>query len=112
MNHLHLYKRLTRRYVDEWRHLDDEQYVGRVKVLAGRQVREARDYDDGGSWRYRVVAPAALGSADLTGAIEDTLSHHGCSHEYDCCGCRSVRAQARRVSRREYVVTLHTSFNY
>ncbi len=112
MRRVPIYTRLTRRYVDEYRHLDAAEYVGTVKLLAGRQILEPQDFDDGGSRRYRVVAPRELASTDLSDAIADTFSHYGCSHEYDCCGCASHSASVRRVSRREYTMTIHTSYNY
>jgi len=35
---IHLYERLSRKYRDGWRYLDDEQYVGTAKVLAYRHT--------------------------------------------------------------------------
>ncbi len=37
---IHLYERLSRKYRDGWRYLDDEQYVGTAKVLAYRRVSD------------------------------------------------------------------------
>jgi hypothetical protein len=109
----HLYQFTTDKYRDGWRgQLDRSVYVGTVKVLAGRTVREARDYDDGGTALYRVVAPSALRSVDLRQAIRDTMGGSNCRHEHDCCGCASRHVRTRRVSPREYAVIIHTSYNY
>ena len=54
---IHLYERTSFSYRDAYRDLDSEVYVGEVKLLGGRTVREARDFDDGGVRRHRVVAP-------------------------------------------------------
>lgn len=108
-NQLHLYKRMTHQYRDGWRYLDDEQYIGTAKVLAYRLT--ADEGSDGHTHVTRVIAPASLRAVDLTRAIEDTLSGGSCQHEHDCCGCANFSAYARRVSRREYAVTVHTSYN-
>lgn len=110
MHKLNVYQRLTHRYVDSCRHLDDSKFLATVSVTPPRLVRDVTDYDDGGTYLLHVRAPA--GAPNLTGALRDTLSHHGCSHEYDCCGCRSVSARVRKVSARDYVVTQNVSFNY
>lgn len=110
MQTFNVYRRLTHRYVDTCRHLDNHQFLAAVRATPPRLVREAEGYDDGGSYLLHVRAPA--GSPNLTQALRDTLSHHGCSHEYDCCGCRSVRASVRKVSARDYVIVQSVSFNY
>jgi len=113
MNLANLYLRVTHKYADGWRHLDDDQFVGTVKVLGVTSATEGGDYDDGGTASFRVVAPSALRGADLSRAIADTLGGgSNCRHEHDCCGCASTYATVRRVSNREYAVRLRTSFNY
>jgi hypothetical protein len=106
---IHLYERLSHKYRDGWRELDDEQYVGTAKVLAYRLVND--DGIDGNTHATRVIASSALRSVDLSNAIADTLGGSRCRHEHDCCGCPSTYANVRRVSRREYSVTLHTTYN-
>lgn len=113
MQTVNVYQRLTNRYVDSYRHLDRSKFLGTVKLTPPRKVREPREQDayyDEGTYLLHARAPA--GSPDLTGALRSTLTHSGCHHEYDCCGCRSVRANVRKVSARDYVVTYDVSFNY
>jgi hypothetical protein len=108
----HIYQRMTHRYADGWRHLDQEEFVGTVKVLAPTRQTEPESYDEGGETRFRIVAPPALKGQDLSLAIRQTLSGSGCRHEYDCCGCASTRASVKRVSPREYAVRVAVSYNY
>lgn len=113
---IHLYTRVTHQYVDAYRHLDREDFVGTVKALAPRVVRgpDEIDFSDAGSTRMRVIVPATCNASPhvIRQALHDTLSHSGCSHEYDCCGCRSTHASVHRVARREYSVTMSHSRNY
>jgi len=112
MHTINLYKRLTHRYVDAYRHLDEESFVGQVKQLGLTRSVAPAGYDDGGTYLFRVVAPPTLKSQDLSQAISSTLSHNGCAHEYDCCGCESHSAHVKRLTKREYAVRLRVSFNY
>lgn len=95
-----------------WRHLEREEFTGTVKVLGPTHQSEGEGYDDGGSTRFRVVAPSALKRQDLSRAIAQTLGGSSCRHEHDCCGCATHRASVRRVSPREYSVKVSISFNY
>jgi len=106
---IHLYKQLTHKYRSGWRHLDEEEYVGTVKLLPFRKT--ADDGIDGNRSVTRVIAPSALRGIDLSGAINDTLSGSSCRHEHDCCGCASTYTDVRRVSKREYAVVVHTYYN-
>jgi len=109
---IHLYERTSFHYRDAYRDLDSEEYVGEVKLLGGRVTREPRDFDDGGVRTHRVVAPSPLAGRDLTRAINTHFTHSGCTHDWDCCGCATTYATTKRVSKREYVVSISTSYNY
>ena len=104
-----LFKKLTNKYRLGWDHLDSHQFLGQAKMLTPRLV-----YDDGIDGKMsitRVIAPAALGSTDLSTHIATSLSYSRCRHEHDCCGCATVGADVRRLSRRQYSVKLFTSYN-
>lgn len=106
---INIYKRLSHKYRDGWRHLDEEVFVGTVKML---KTRKLEDHGiDGKLHLTRVIAPASLGDTDLSYAIGSTLSYSRCQHEHDCCGCATVGADVRRLSRRQYSVKLSTSYN-
>jgi hypothetical protein len=111
-NKIHLEERLTHRYIDAYRHLDESRYIGVVKELGITRSVAPTGYDDGGEYHFRVVAPTHLKGQDLTRAIGSTLSHSDCDHEYDCCGCARQYASVKRVSKREYCVKVRTSYNY
>ena len=112
MKTIQLYERLTHRYVDAYRHLDEEQHIGEVKQLGITRSVPPTGYDDGGEYLFRVVAPSTLKSKDLSHALRSTLSHNGCAHEYDCCGCASARASVKRLTKREYSVWISISYNF
>ena len=107
---LYLYQRLTHRYRDGWADSDDWRYVSTARMTPWRIAQEPRDYDDGGTsiaWLTVDRADPAL----VRQAIIDTLGGSRCRHEYDCCGCAFHRVDARRLSRRQWLVHRSTGFN-
>lgn len=116
MHRLYVSLRLTHRYVGTYKHEDKWRDLGRVKVTPARVTQEPRDYDDGGAYVRWATLPSGLSREDrreLMRGLEDTLTSQGCSHEYDCCGCRSdlTYAYPTRNPRRVRLVT-QVSFNY
>jgi hypothetical protein len=109
---IHLHKRLTHRYQDAWRYLDEERYIGAVKQLGATRIEPPQGYDDGGKYYFRIVAPTTLKKQNLRSAITSTLSGSGCRHDYDCCGCGSTSARVKRLTKREYSVVLSVNYNY
>lgn len=112
MTTLELYERETHTYRDGWAGLDSWAYIGTAKMLQQRMTREPSDFDDGGSYLAKVIAPSHLKGRDLTRAIANTMGGSSCTHEHDCCGCPSTSASVKRISAREYSVHLRVSFNY
>ena len=48
-------------------------------------------------------------------ALKDTFTKAGCSHDYDCCGCRSTYVTSVTyvdLENRKWVVLTHSSRNY
>jgi hypothetical protein len=109
-----LSRRETFRYVGKHRDLDRWKPVGIAKVLPARQVRapEPENFDDGGRFLLRATIPAGQEPKASAIALRDLYTSQGCSHEWDCCGCRSTYATVRRLSRREFAVFVDVSFNY
>ena len=114
--------RKTQKYVGQWKHLDEWEYIGEFKELG---VTTDSDYDEDDPCEsrtdYLVVRIVKIedGTTDdeIVQALRDVFTSHGCSHEYDCCGCRSYRATHvdRLGSYGEdmtYVVTVHSSRNF
>jgi hypothetical protein len=104
-----LFKKLTNKYRLGWDHLDSHQFLGYAKMLTPRLITD--EGIDGKMSITRVIAPAALGGTDLSTHIATSLSYSHCRHEHDCCGCATVGADVRRLSRRQYSVKLFTSYN-
>lgn len=110
MQTVYLRERLTHKYVDSYRHLDNHVHLGTVVLGQSRMVREADDIDDGGTYVRLAMLPAGLSRsqrAKWREVLAENLSKHGCAHEYDCCGCqsRTVRVHATNHARRAVVVT-------
>jgi hypothetical protein len=104
----HLYLRHTNRYVDSYRYLDNEEYLCSVTLTPPRQIREGNGFDDLGTYVRLGRIPAGASARDrrdVLKAARNTFSHHGCAHDYDCCGCRSVSARATLRGRVLRVVT-------
>lgn len=107
-----LSKRLTRKYVGTWRHLDRWVDICKAKMLAGRKVKDGNGYEYGSTWRYTVIAPKAVDPKVFRRALEDEFSAWGCSHDYDCCGCASTSATATRIKGRQWRLEIETAYNY
>jgi hypothetical protein len=106
MDTVNLYLRLTHKYVDSYRHLDESRYIGTIKLTPPRQTREGNGHDDLGDYVRFGRIPRGLDPKEVERAVSDTLSHWGCSHEYDCCGCLLTRSDARVRGR---TLMVHTS---
>jgi len=112
MSTLELYQRETHTYTSGWSHLDQWEHIGTAKILEYRQTTWPADYDEGGQYVTKVIAPRELKGRDLSRAISNSLGGSSCTHEHDCCGCPSTSASVKRTSPREYSVHLRVSFNY
>lgn len=80
-----------------------------LKLLKGRLVRD--EGIDGKLYIARVVAPSSARGEDLSYFIGRHFTYSYCQHDYDCCGCARHRGCARRVSKRNYVLEIFTSYN-
>jgi len=115
MQALHLRRRLTHSYVGTWKHLDSWEYICTVKMTPWVVVEQPEDFDDATVCHAWVTLPqgADRKNRDLAiRAIEDTLSSHGCSHEWDCCGCASYRVEVVRRQGRRVLVSSRMTRNY
>lgn len=115
MQEVNVYDRLTHKYVDSWRHLDEEQFVATVKLTPPVQTEEGNYYDNLGTYVQFARIPAGLGSKTerlLLQGLVDTLTSWGCSHDFDCCGCRLVRASVQKVGPRKVLVTTDIGRNF
>lgn len=104
--------RKTHRYVDEYRHMDRHEFIGRVKLTPARMVRAPEGFDDGGTYVRYCRLPRDMDKAQVKQALTDTFSHWGCSHEHDCCGCSLTRASVKPINGRTLKLTIDVSYNY
>lgn len=112
---IHLETRQTHRYVGTHRRFDHWEHVGTARVLPPKLVREPRDeeaYYDEGTYLMHARAPTGQNPALTAQALRDHFSSWGCSHEHDCCGCRSSQARVRRLGPRDFAVFVDYSRNY
>jgi hypothetical protein len=109
MHQINVYKRLTHKFTLGWSHEDEWDAGTAVKILPMKLVAST---DDTETYTQRVIAPSSHRKTDLSYAIASTLSHSGCRHEHDCCGCVQFHAIVRKVSAREYVARVQAYRNY
>lgn len=94
--------RLTNKYVGTYQYEDEWRYIGRYVIIATERWR--LDYDDDQDpdptepmkQIYNLEIEDLSNDCtveDVKKAIQDSFSHFGCHHEYDCCGCRSFYAK-------------------
>lgn len=107
--------RETRTYVGTYQHLDRWLDIGSYKVLAESTVDgDEDDYCEPQTTTMLVCVqtdePQPVERVER--ALDDTFTQHDCHHEYDCCGCRSYRAQAVHLGAGHYKVTVGSSRNY
>jgi hypothetical protein len=105
---LNLFERLTRSYVDEYRHLDAYRPLGQIRVLPRKRTDEGNGSDDLGRFVRSVQVSADMARTETSKTIEralkETFSHWGCSHEHDCCGCQLITASATKTGNRRWLV--------
>jgi hypothetical protein len=112
MQQVHLYERLTHKYADGYRYLDQDRFVATVKLTPPVMVREPDSYDDGGVFVQHLRTPAGAPLALIRQALRDTLGGSSCRHEYDCCGCASTRIFTKVLGPRHVLVRTSVSYNY
>ena len=112
MTPIQLELRLTHRYVGTYSHLDAWDAVGTALLTPARVVAEGNDYDEGNTYVRWATVPRGQSVSATARALEDTLSRHGCSHDWDCCGCASYSTRVIHRHGRRLVLKTSVSFNY
>jgi hypothetical protein len=100
------------RYVGTYAHLDAWQDVGTAVLTPSKMVREAESFDEGGTYIRWATLPRGQDIEASISALEDTLTRHGCAHEWDCCGCASYGTMVIHRHGRRLVLKTTVSFNY
>ena len=107
-----LEERLTSRYVDSYRHMDQWGREFTFKVLPAKMVEERFGYDEGNITHMRVIGSKTIDQNAQIRVLHQNMGYSGCSHEYDCCGCASVHTDIKKVKRGIFSVLLTVSKNY
>lgn len=109
--------RLTNTYVGSWQHLDKWESLGSVDEIGQRQLPLSDDQqgditDPKGVEIFALVSSEAPDDK-IARALHDSYTSWGCSHEYDCCGCRSYSArEVKRVTGNLWRIEVWSSCNY
>lgn len=112
MQTVNAFRRTSNRYIDKYKYLDGEEFVATVRLTAPRVVDEGNSYDAGNTYVQYLRVPRSVDVKALRQALRDTLGYHGCTHEWDCCGCASSSVFTKLVASRKLQVTTVVSYNY
>lgn len=121
-----LYIRESRKYVGQWKHLDEWTYVCDFEELASKKlddiVQEADFYspEDGPVYEITVqvkgdeVVDMTDGLIDtIKQALNDEYTSWGCDCLHDCCGCASYTAgKIHWLGGPIFQLRVSTSYNY
>lgn len=111
-----LEKRNTHKYVGSWQHEDDWSTLGTMTVLQDSTIETEEDICD--PWQRLVLLQinddVTAPEEDIKRALRDTFTKAGCSHDHDCCGCRSYYGKATLIDKEErtWLVIQTSSRNY
>lgn len=111
-----LERRLTHKYVGTWKHLDEWDDVG-YAVIRCSEVELTDDTDPCEPCETTMVVEVWTRQPEpqavIREAIISSLTSHGCSHEYDCCGCRSTWVgDVAHAINGKWLVSTYSSRNY
>lgn len=87
--------RQTYKYQDTWKNQDTWKEVGEYEITKFEKwIKETEDITQPNLHYYWVDVYPELGVSvqDVRNALIDCFTHTSCSHDYDCCGCRSFYA--------------------
>lgn len=107
--------RTTNKWADGYAHLDQWESVGTMEEISNKSF-DADDGEDLTEPRKQVIY-AIITSAEpdekVKQALHTTYTRSHCTHEFDCCGCRSFRlSKAERVTGDLWCVEVGSSRNY
>lgn len=112
-----LRQRLTHKYVGTCRDLDEWEPIGALTILSTVTLPvEDDDICEPRTQRHMIVVDEAAeskGDEMVTKALHAEFTQAGCSHDYDCCGCRSYSTgRVQKLTGRLWCVEVHSSRNY
>lgn len=111
MELVNLYVRKTHKYRDGWADNDSWEFAGTLKFTPPKEVHSGNGYDEGATYVRYARLPSGYDWRSVAKSVRDTMSHSGCRHDYDCCGCATTYARTEKKGR-QLKVTLRVSYNY
>jgi hypothetical protein len=108
--------KITNTYVGSWDHLEKWRDIGSFEVVRSHRVEgdpedmcePLTDFK-----QVQVSREAGVSDEDVRCALRDSFTKVGCSHDWDCCGCRSYRvSRIKPYPGDVWVVVIHSSRNY
>jgi hypothetical protein len=84
--------RITHKYLDTWKDQDIWKEMGEYEITKFEKwIKETEDILEPNLHYYWVTVYPELGVSvqDVRNALIDCFTHTSCSHDYDCCGCRT-----------------------
>lgn len=109
--------RVSHRYVGTWRHLDQWRVIGVYNKIKSETINSDATSEDiceplDHVHSVQVIAAGAT-DEDIVKALTSEFTMVGCSHEWDCCGCRSYYAnQVSKMADGRWEVRVHSSRNF
>lgn len=103
-------------YTSAFQHLNHETPIAVVKVLGPRFLRYGHDLEETVTSRVCLTIKRLYGNPTVDQiklAIRQTFGGSHCSHEYDCCGCRSYYvSKIRKIKPHTWIFTVTSSRNF
>lgn len=91
-------------YMDEWVDLCDHNANTKMFRVLSIRATIPEDWDCSEYRTFRIKAPKDVSDNECTMIISDHLKTGGCSHDYDCCGCRSAYPTSiQKVGKRDWI---------
>lgn len=84
--------RLTHKYVDSCKEMDDYEEIGDWYLTSSEYSENIDGYNDRTA-EHRVIVYSDRTDEEIIKALNNEFGHWGCSHEYDCCGCQLIRVE-------------------
>lgn len=109
-----LSKRLTHTYVGTCSHLDKWEDIGLYKEMARNQIsKDDENPEETTVYEVAVYVESDKSKKEIEDALYSEFTSHGCSHDYDCCGCWSFYAsEIKYIDQGTWRLKVSASRNY
>lgn len=96
-------------YMDDFKCFPGKHFV----VTSTEEIKSANpdDIDGNHTLLHRVIAPRGMKRLDVERCLREQFRTGGCSHDYDCCGCRHSYCYPRYRGKRRWSVLEYVGYN-